>query len=120
MTGAHVVKELRIRHTHVIVVDDSFRGRTQEDIDGAVRELSRRILEYAAEAVMEQREERGGMSYFRECPLCGAHLDPGERCDCGDRERAAGPEAWQEEQDNRKPASALARSGEYMNGGIGQ
>ncbi len=23
------------------------------------------------------------MGYFRECPGCGAHLDPGERCDCG-------------------------------------
>lgn len=22
------------------------------------------------------------MAYFRDCPLCGAHLDPGERCDC--------------------------------------
>lgn len=22
------------------------------------------------------------MSYFRTCPHCGAHLDPGERCDC--------------------------------------
>lgn len=22
------------------------------------------------------------MSYFRECPLCGSCLDPGERCDC--------------------------------------
>lgn len=22
------------------------------------------------------------MSAFRECPMCGAHLDPGERCDC--------------------------------------
>lgn len=22
------------------------------------------------------------MSYYRTCPLCGAHLDPGERCDC--------------------------------------
>lgn len=20
--------------------------------------------------------------YFRECPHCGCHLDPGERCDC--------------------------------------
>lgn len=19
---------------------------------------------------------------YRECPICGAHLDPGERCDC--------------------------------------
>ena len=22
------------------------------------------------------------MSYFRTCPHCGAHLDPGEVCDC--------------------------------------
>ncbi len=22
------------------------------------------------------------MGYCRICPLCGAHLDPGERCDC--------------------------------------
>lgn len=22
------------------------------------------------------------MAYFNECPLCGATLDPGERCDC--------------------------------------
>ena len=22
------------------------------------------------------------MSYFRPCPYCGAHLDPGEACDC--------------------------------------
>ena len=24
------------------------------------------------------------MSYYRTCPLCGANLDPGERCDCKD------------------------------------
>ena len=23
------------------------------------------------------------MNYYRECPNCGAHLDPGEKCDCG-------------------------------------
>lgn len=23
------------------------------------------------------------MSYFKVCPHCGAHLDPGEVCDCG-------------------------------------
>lgn len=22
------------------------------------------------------------MPYYRTCPHCGAHLDPGERCDC--------------------------------------
>ena len=22
------------------------------------------------------------MSYYRTCPLCGAHLDPGEVCEC--------------------------------------
>lgn len=22
------------------------------------------------------------MAYFKVCPDCGAHLDPGERCDC--------------------------------------
>ena len=22
------------------------------------------------------------MSYFKICPHCGAHLDPGEKCDC--------------------------------------
>lgn len=27
------------------------------------------------------------MSYYRTCPHCGAHLDPGERCDCRDAQR---------------------------------
>ena len=22
------------------------------------------------------------MGYYHTCPYCGAHLDPGERCDC--------------------------------------
>lgn len=25
--------------------------------------------------------------YFRECPCCGAHLDPGEKCDCQEEKR---------------------------------
>lgn len=29
------------------------------------------------------------MAYWRECPLCGDHLDPGERCDCQDKKKAA-------------------------------
>ena len=29
-----------------------------------------------------RRTEREGMSYYKTCPDCGAHLDPGEECDC--------------------------------------
>lgn len=29
------------------------------------------------------------MRYYRTCPYCGANLDPGEVCDCRDKERAA-------------------------------
>lgn len=27
------------------------------------------------------------MSYYRICPYCGAALDPGEKCDCGQKNR---------------------------------
>ena len=27
------------------------------------------------------------MSYYRICPYCGAALDPGEKCDCGHKNR---------------------------------
>ena len=26
------------------------------------------------------------MPYYRTCPYCGANLDPGERCDCQDKQ----------------------------------
>lgn len=29
------------------------------------------------------------MSYYRTCPICGAYLDPCERCDCQDEKEAA-------------------------------
>lgn len=29
------------------------------------------------------------MSYFKVCSRCGAHLDPGEQCDCQWKEKAA-------------------------------
>lgn len=29
------------------------------------------------------------MAYFRICTMCGAALDPGEKCDCQDKEEAA-------------------------------
>jgi len=28
------------------------------------------------------------LAYYRECPRCGAHLDPGEHCDCKDKEKS--------------------------------
>lgn len=28
------------------------------------------------------------MHYYHICPLCGSSLDPGERCDCQDKETA--------------------------------
>lgn len=31
--------------------------------------------------------------YFKECPDCGAHLDPGERCDCREAKREDAPDA---------------------------
>lgn len=30
------------------------------------------------------------MSYYRECPECGASLDPGENCDCKKKEACTG------------------------------
>jgi len=29
--------------------------------------------------------------YYRTCPHCDAHLDPGERCDCQDKKEEAAP-----------------------------
>lgn len=43
------------------------------------------------------------MSYFRICPICGAHLDPGEKCDCVE-EKAA--KAYKEQQEQQKPEKA--------------
>ncbi len=31
------------------------------------------------------------MPRYRECPICGAHLDPGETCDCQAPEQAPAP-----------------------------
>ena len=34
--------------------------------------------------MMETLRERQAMSYYKECPICGAALDPGEKCECED------------------------------------
>lgn len=31
------------------------------------------------------KEGRGRMAYFNVCDKCGAHLDPGEICDCNSK-----------------------------------
>ena len=30
------------------------------------------------------------MEYYRVCPVCGAHLDPGEKCDCQEADELEG------------------------------
>lgn len=37
------------------------------------------------------------MSYYRECPYCHAHLDPGEACDCRAEEPPDEPPVPEEE-----------------------
>lgn len=32
---------------------------------------------------------RRGGGFYRQCPFCGANLDPGENCDCGRKEAPA-------------------------------
>lgn len=49
------------------------------------------------------------MPYFKTCPLCGASLDPEERCDCQDEEtapRAANSEGCQVDHELSDPRSA--------------
>lgn len=36
------------------------------------------------------------MPYYNSCPDCGANLDPGEKCDCQEKEKTPDtPEAYQ-------------------------
>ena len=35
------------------------------------------------------------MAYYNTCPYCGAHLDPGESCDCDKKETALGVSSTQ-------------------------
>lgn len=48
------------------------------------------------------------MTYYRVCPCCGAHLDPGEVCDCRENEKTpavAGGGGWEERADHDISAS---------------
>lgn len=51
--------------------------------------------------------------YFKVCSLCGAHLDPGELCDCRETEKEAAPAAtgttsreWTQAQSISPPAGS--------------
>lgn len=63
------------------------------------------------------------MTYYRTCPHCGAHLDPGERCDCRDNEktapRAANTQSGKREQDSQSLVSATSvhETGQLVKGG---
>lgn len=35
-----------------------------------------------------ERKEVLDMAYSHECPICGANLDPGEKCDCKESKKA--------------------------------
>lgn len=57
------------------------------------------------------------MSYYRTCPGCGAHLDPGERCDCRARETADSAANAGGDHTHEKAAQSAANT---LGGGIGQ
>lgn len=46
--------------------------------------------------------------YYRECSLCGAHLDPGERCDCRETEKRPPPLLRERPHENRTKPSLSA------------
>lgn len=47
------------------------------------------------------------MSYYRTCPICGAALDPGERCDC----RSEGESRMSHESEKKAAPVFLHRGG---------
>lgn len=42
------------------------------------------------------------MAYYRECPYCGVNLDPGERCDCREREAAEAVRLFSRQMESRE------------------
>lgn len=55
--------------------------------------------------------------YYKICPYCQAHLDPGERCDCWDQEKEAVPLHRERPQAKIPTASLSAQSPEVKKRG---
>lgn len=43
------------------------------------------------------------MSYYKICPVCGSHLDPGEKCDCESIEKAPCSNATKQTNTEQQP-----------------
>ena len=53
---------------------------------------------------------------YRECPICGAYLDPGERCDCQNMERGR-PTATETTSRKELPSAVYQSTGQKSSRG---
>ncbi len=49
------------------------------------------------------------MAYYHICPKCGAHLDPGEKCDCREKE-----EKFRKQEEEIRKVIRTERSGQMV------
>lgn len=52
---------------------------------------------------------------YRQCPLCGAYLDPGESCDCREEEKVASSGANTESDKGNKSTNNVTDLGGKVN-----
>jgi len=60
------------------------------------------------------------MSYYRTCPYCGVNLDPGEVCDCREKEKALASAANADESKAEQNITPDSASNDNKNGGLSQ
>ena len=68
-----------------------------------------------AAQISSGNEWEGLNMYGRICPLCGANLDPGEKCDCQEKEETASGGNDTESGKQNKPDAILASNGGKIN-----